>query len=151
MLSPKLLLALRAHWRFYHWKSSNWLFPSNYRKDQPIDTKTVWHACQKAAKHAGIQKSVHPHTLRHCFDTQKGNRNMRRILNQAANAAVKAKELSLRSSIVVWYRAWDINKLSGWLRIGSVSSSGCSSTRDFVTKNGARQSPNNPSKGAPPR
>ena len=69
MLSPKLLSALRGHWRFYHRKSSIWLFPSNYRKDRPIDMKTVWYACQKAAQRAGIQKSVHPHTLRHCFAT----------------------------------------------------------------------------------
>jgi site-specific recombinase XerD len=69
MLSPKLLTALRTHWRFYHRKSSTWLFPSNYRKDRPIDTKTVWYACQKAAQRAGLQKRVHPHTLRHCFAT----------------------------------------------------------------------------------
>ena len=69
MLSPKLLTALRTLWRYYHRKSSIWLFPSNYRKDRPIDTKTVWYACHKAAQHAGIQKSVHPHTLRHCFAT----------------------------------------------------------------------------------
>ena len=69
MLSPRLLTALRTHWRFYHRKSSTWLFPSNYRKDRPIDTKTVWHACHEAAKRAGIQKRVHPHTLRHCFAT----------------------------------------------------------------------------------
>jgi len=69
MLSPKLLTALRTHWRFYHRQSSTWLFPSNYRKDRPIDTKTVWHACQKAAQRAGLQKRVHPHTLRHCFAT----------------------------------------------------------------------------------
>jgi site-specific recombinase XerD len=69
MLSPKLLTALRTHWRFYHRKSSTWLFPSNYRKDRPIDTKTVWCACQKAAQRAGLQKRVHPHTLRHCFAT----------------------------------------------------------------------------------
>jgi site-specific recombinase XerD len=31
--------------------------------------KTVWHACQQAAQRAGIQKKVHPHTLRHCFAT----------------------------------------------------------------------------------
>jgi integrase/recombinase XerD len=67
MLSPKLLTALRTHWRYYHRQSSTWLFPSNYRKDRPIDTKTVWHACRKAAQRAGIQKGVHPHTLRHCF------------------------------------------------------------------------------------
>src|SRR5207237_921117 len=47
MLSPKLLTALRTLWRYYHRKSSTWLFPSNYRKDRPIDTKTVWRACQK--------------------------------------------------------------------------------------------------------
>ena len=69
MLSPKLLTALRAHWRCYHRRSSTWLFPSNYRKDLPIDTKTVWHACQKSAQRAGLQKRVHPHTLRHCFAT----------------------------------------------------------------------------------
>jgi integrase/recombinase XerD len=63
MLSPKLLTALRTDWRFYHRQSSN------YRKDRPIDTKTVWHACQKAAQLAGLQKRVHPHTLRHCFAT----------------------------------------------------------------------------------
>ncbi len=34
-----------------------------------IDTKTVWHARQQAAQRAGIQKAVHPHTLRHCFAT----------------------------------------------------------------------------------
>ena len=60
MLSSKLLTALRTHWRFYHRKSSTWLFPSNYRKDRPIDTKTVWYACQKAAQRAGLQKRVHP-------------------------------------------------------------------------------------------
>jgi integrase/recombinase XerD len=69
MLSVKLLTALRAHWRCYHRRSSSWLFPSNYRKDRPIDTKTVWYACQKSAQRAGIQKDVHPHTLRHCFAT----------------------------------------------------------------------------------
>ena len=69
MLSPKLLTALRTLWRYYHRKSSTWLFPSNYRKDRPIDTKTVWYACQQAAKRAGIPKRVHPHLLRHCFAT----------------------------------------------------------------------------------
>src|SRR5208282_5338815 len=69
MLSPKLLVALRAHWRYYHRHSSTWLFPSNVRKDRPIDTKTVWYACQKAAQRAGLQKRVYPHLLRHCFAT----------------------------------------------------------------------------------
>jgi integrase len=35
----------------------------------PIDTKTVWRACQEAAQRADLKKRVHPHTLRHCFAT----------------------------------------------------------------------------------
>jgi integrase/recombinase XerD len=71
MLSPKLLEELRAHWRRLQRKPSSWLFPGNRHHcgDQPIDTKTVWHACKQAAKRAGIQKDVHPHTLRHSFAT----------------------------------------------------------------------------------
>ena len=71
MLSPKLLEALREHWRGLQRKPSAWLFPGNHRHsgDQPIDTKTVWHACHNTAKRANIQKGVHPHTLRHCFAT----------------------------------------------------------------------------------
>jgi len=33
--------------------------------DTPITTKVVWDACKKAAQRAGLQKDVHPHTLRH--------------------------------------------------------------------------------------
>jgi integrase/recombinase XerD len=71
MLSPMLLEELRAHWRRLRRKTSQWLFPGNHRHsgDQPIDTKTVWHACHNAAKRANIKKGVHPHTLRHCFAT----------------------------------------------------------------------------------
>src|SRR5205809_541586 len=71
MLSPKLLEALREHWRGLHRKPSAWLFPGNrwHTGDTPIDTKVVWNACKEAAQRAGLQKSVHPHTLRHCFAT----------------------------------------------------------------------------------
>ncbi len=71
MLSAKLLEALREHWRGLKRKPSTWLFPGNrhHSGDTPIDTKTVWYACKEATKRAGIQKDVHPHTLRHCFAT----------------------------------------------------------------------------------
>ncbi|MGA8869529.1 MAG: site-specific integrase [Candidatus Acidiferrales bacterium] len=71
MLSSKLLDELRAHWNRLRRKPSQWLFPGNrnHSGDQPIDTKTVWHACHKAAQQAGFQKKVHPHTLRHAFAT----------------------------------------------------------------------------------
>ena len=71
MLSPKLLEELRRHWQRLRRKPSVWLFPGRkgHGGAKPIDTKTVWHACREAAKRAGIHKSVHPHTLRHCFAT----------------------------------------------------------------------------------
>ena len=71
MLSPKLLEALREHWRGLPRKPSAWLFPGSrwHTGDMPIDTKVIWNACQQAARRAGIQKKVHPHTLRHCFAT----------------------------------------------------------------------------------
>ena len=71
MLSPRLLEELREHWHRLRRKPRVWLFPGNHDHcaDHPIDTKSVWHACQQAAKRAGIQKGVHPHTLRHCFAT----------------------------------------------------------------------------------
>lgn len=71
MLSSKLLEELRTHWHRLRRKPSTWLFPGNrhHNGDHPIDTKTVWYACQEAALRADIKKKVHPHTLRHCFAT----------------------------------------------------------------------------------
>ncbi len=71
MLSSMLLEELHAHWHRLRGRPSVWLFHGNHchNSDLPIDTKTVWHACHNAAKRAGIEKSVHPHTLRHCFAT----------------------------------------------------------------------------------
>lgn len=71
MLSSKLLEELREHWRRLRRSPRVWLFPGkiNHCGDQPIDTKTVWHACYRAARRAGLQKRVYPHILRHCFAT----------------------------------------------------------------------------------
>ena len=72
MLSPKLLDALRVYWRGLRRKPTDWLFPGNrwHTGSQPVTTKVLWTACQRAAQRAGLeQKRIHPHTLRHCFAT----------------------------------------------------------------------------------
>ena len=69
MLSPILLQALRDYWRGLKRKPTHWLFPGGCRHaaPHPITPKTVWYACQKAARHAGLEHRVHPHTLREGF------------------------------------------------------------------------------------
>lgn len=64
-LSPKLLETLRAYWRWK--KPQTWLFPSRGQADAetPITVKTVYFAVRQAAKRAGLQKRISPHTLRH--------------------------------------------------------------------------------------
>jgi site-specific recombinase XerD len=71
MLSPTLLEALREYWRGLEHKPKTWLFPGGRRPngEQPITDKVVWYACRQAARHAGLDKPIHPHTLRHCFAT----------------------------------------------------------------------------------
>jgi integrase/recombinase XerD len=69
-LSPALLEILREYWRWQ--KPRLYLFPTRtYRRrlDQPISDKTVWIACSEAARRAGINKRVTPHTLRHSWAT----------------------------------------------------------------------------------
>jgi site-specific recombinase XerD len=68
-LSPRLLEVLRAYWKWR--KPKTYLFPSPYRsrREQPIDSKTVWYAVREAARRAGIKKKVYPHLLRHSWAT----------------------------------------------------------------------------------
>jgi integrase/recombinase XerD len=69
-LSAKLLAQLRVYYRTVKLRNG-WMFPSlqTRRPNQPITSKTVWHACREATRRAGITKAVHPHTLRHSFAT----------------------------------------------------------------------------------
>jgi len=72
MLSPRLLQELRDYWRSANPKPKTHLFPGKSRHpngDGPIRAKSVFDAVQQAAKRAGLDKRVHPHTLRHCFAT----------------------------------------------------------------------------------
>jgi site-specific recombinase XerD len=72
ILSPKLLQELRDYWRAANPKPKTYLFPGKGRHpnaDTPIDSRSIFNAVRQAAKRAGIDKPVHPHTLRHCFAT----------------------------------------------------------------------------------
>lgn len=72
MLSPRLLTELRDYWRCANPKPETYLFPSKGacpNADLPMTAKSVWDAVHEAATRAGLEKRVHPHTLRHCFAT----------------------------------------------------------------------------------
>ena len=81
-LGQKLLETLREYWRWM--RPKNYLFPgtaNGWRADKPITPKVIWEAVQFAAKRAGIEKHVTPHTLRHCFATHllEGGTDLRTI------------------------------------------------------------------------
>lgn len=69
-LSAKLLETIREYWR---WKKPRaYLFPGEAKRGsngEHISAKAIYLACKGAARRAGIQKSVGPHTLRHSFAT----------------------------------------------------------------------------------
>jgi len=72
MLSPRLLQELRAYWRRANPKPKTHLFPGkgpHSTVEVPIDSRSIFNAVRQAAQRAGIDKHVHPHTLRHCFAT----------------------------------------------------------------------------------
>jgi integrase/recombinase XerD len=72
MLSPRLLEELRNYWRRANPKPKTHLFPGkgpHSTVEVPIDSRSIFNAVRQAAQRAGIDKHVHPHTLRHCFAT----------------------------------------------------------------------------------
>jgi len=66
MLSDTLREVLVAWWRDA--RPAEWLFPGE-KPGRPLSCGTVFRACREAAKRAGINKHVHPHSLRHAFAT----------------------------------------------------------------------------------
>jgi site-specific recombinase XerD len=66
MLPRELELDLREYEKVYQPKT--WLFPRR-DQDHPISERTLWAVTQRAAKKAGIRKSVNPRALRHTFAT----------------------------------------------------------------------------------
>jgi integrase/recombinase XerD len=81
-ISRKLVETLREYWRWM--RPQTYMFPGTvdgWRADKPITSKVVWEAVQHAARRAGIEKRVSPHTLRHCFATHmlEGGADLRTI------------------------------------------------------------------------
>ena len=69
-LSPTLLAALREYYRWM--RPQTYLFPGTkdgWRADRPLTPKVIWEAVRFAARAAGIDRRVSPHTLRHSYAT----------------------------------------------------------------------------------
>jgi site-specific recombinase XerD len=69
-LSPTLLAALRTYYRWM--RPQTYLFPGQehgWRADKPLTSRCIWDAVRYAAKTAGIDRRVSPHTLRHSYAT----------------------------------------------------------------------------------
>lgn len=66
MLSPSLLVILRAYWRVV--RPTHWLFPGA-KPDSHIQGAAIGKACAKAHRASGLEKKVSAHTLRHSFGT----------------------------------------------------------------------------------
>src|SRR6185503_2794977 len=66
-LSPQMLKELRAWWK--EAKPRVFLFPSRFQTADHISARQYHRACREAAIKARIDRSVHPHMLRHSFAT----------------------------------------------------------------------------------
>jgi integrase/recombinase XerD len=66
-LSPVLLERLRVYFRRY--RPKDWLFPSTQNRTSPLDDRSIRYVCLQAAKHAGIERRIHPHLFRHACAT----------------------------------------------------------------------------------
>jgi len=84
-LSTRLLELLRQYWREF--RPSDYVF-EGVRAGHPMTPRQIARICGKAAKAAGLEKRVTPHTLRHSFAThllEAGTdiRSLQRLLGHA--------------------------------------------------------------------
>lgn len=66
-LPEPILIELRRLWKTH--RNPRWLCP-NRSGDGPILLLSLWQAFRAAAKDAGIERRVSPHTLRHSYATR---------------------------------------------------------------------------------
>ena len=101
MLSDPLREVLAAYWR---WKRpTEWLFPGG-KPGCPLARETVFDTCRKAARRAGINKPVHPHSLRHAFATHLLDDGINLLVIQTllghANLKTTARYLHVSDTVV---------------------------------------------------
>ncbi len=65
-LSPRLLEVFREYWKAA--RPKDFLFPSS-SKTGHLTRNSVWAACKRAMRKAGLKKEVSPHTMRHSAAT----------------------------------------------------------------------------------
>ena len=103
MLSPRLLAVLRDYWRTHRPATRQWLLPGA-SPTQPLTTKAVVLACQKALRRSHLSKPLTPHALRHCFavhllEAGTDIRNIQLLLGHRS-LSTTARYLHLASSTV---------------------------------------------------
>lgn len=65
-LAQRALEVLREYWKAA--RPKDFLFPSR-SKSGHLTRNSVWRACKRAMRNAGLKKNISPHTLRHSFAT----------------------------------------------------------------------------------
>jgi len=74
-------------------KNSDWIYV--FSKNKPLTTRNIQKIVQKTAQRAGIDKSVHPHTLRHSFATHlldKGT-DLRKIQELLGHSSIATTQI----------------------------------------------------------
>lgn len=74
-------------------KNSDWVYILS--KNKPLTTRNIQKIVQKTAQRAGINKSVHPHTLRHSFATHlldKGT-DLRKIQELLGHSSIATTQI----------------------------------------------------------
>jgi site-specific recombinase XerD len=96
-LSPKLLDELRSYWRGA--RPRPFLFPGA-DPSRPITTGSIREVCRIATSKSGLDKTVTPHTLRHCYATHllEAGVDLRTIQMLLGHAALRTTSIYLHVS-----------------------------------------------------
>ncbi len=64
-------------------------------RGKPLSRMSLWHIVTKAAREAGLQKAIHPHTLRHSFATHllEGGADLRAVQEMLGHVSILTTEI----------------------------------------------------------